>query len=281
VHRPREPACARSPDSTSTKSSASSPRWRRPVAETVSCLVAAAALAIAAVAPVPPPQGFVTDRAGVVDTATREKLTRLLEELQQKTGAEIAVLTVDSTAPLDDFTYAMQVAEAWKPGKKGEDTGTLVLVATQDRKVRVVVGYGLEGILPDGLVGAIQDREMVPEFRAGRVGEGIWRGVAALANRIAASRGVQLTGVPAPRAAPPPAQALPLWLILLIVVVVLFLASRRQMGPGLRRGGGPVFLPGNFGGGGGGGFGGFGGGGGGFGGFGGGGFGGGGAGRSW
>jgi uncharacterized protein len=250
-------------------------------------LLAAALLARAAAAQpatphVPRPEGFVTDRAGVIDAATEQKLTRLLEELRQKTGAEIAVLTVDSTAPLDDFTYAMQVVDAWKPGKKGEDTGVLVLLAVQDRKVRVLVGYGLEGILPDGLVGNIQDREMVPEFRAGRPAVGIWRGVAALAQRIAADRGVELTGMPAPRAAPTAAPQIPLWVIVLALVLFMLLMSRGGMGgPGLRRGRGPVFLPGGFGGGRGGGFGGFGGGGGGFGGFGGGGFGGGGAGRSW
>ncbi len=247
-------------------------------------LLALTALAGAVAAEVPPPQGFVTDRAGVIDPATRAKLTRLLEELQQKTGAEIAVLTVDSTAPLDDFSYAMQVAEAWKPGKKGEDTGILVLVAVKDRKVRILVGYGLESILPDGLVGQIQDREMVPEFRGGRMAEGIWRGVAALASRIAASRGVELTGVPAPRTAPQELPHIPVWAIVLIVVILMLFAARAsRRGRGLRRGRGrgPVLVPGGFGGGGGGGFGGYGGGGGGFGGFGGGGFGGGGAGRSW
>lgn len=234
-----------------------------------------AAVTPAAGAPVPAPQGFVTDRAGVIDAGTTAELTALLEELQQKTGAEIAVLTVDTTAPLDDFSYAMQVAEAWKPGKKGEDTGVLVLVAVKDRKVRILTGYGVEDILPDGLVGEIRDRQMLPEFRAGRMAAGIWKGVAALANRIAASRGVALSGAPAPpaAAAPPP---LPLWIVVLILVAILLLAMRRRVGPsGLRSGGGPLIVPGGFGGGG------FGGGGGGFGGFGGGGFGGGGAGGSW
>jgi uncharacterized protein len=249
-------------------------------------LLAVLAGAAAAQVAIPTPQGFVTDTAGVIDAATRAKLTRLIEELKQKTGAEIAVLTVDSTQPLDDFTYAMQVAEAWKPGKKGEDTGVLVLVPVKDRKLRILVGYGLEGALPDGLVGAIQDREMVPEFRAGRIGEGIWRGVSALASRIAAERGVTLTGVPAPAARPAtrPQQNVPLWVIILFVAVMLIIASRAANGDPrgrFRRGRrGPVFIPGG-GGFGGGGFGGFGGGGGGFGGFGGGGFGGGGAGRSW
>jgi len=249
-------------------------------------LLAGTAAAQVSTPQVPRPEGFVTDRANVIDPATKQKITRLVEELQQKTGAEIAVLTVDTTAPLDDFTYGMQVADAWKVGKKGEDTGVLVLVAAKDRKLRIMVGYGLEGILPDGLVGEIQDREMVPEFRAGRMAEGIWRGAAALANRIATDRGVQLTGVPAPRAAPPPATPqIPPWVFVLALIVFMLLMSRMGGGSGLRGGRGPVFIPGGFGGfgggRGGGGFGGFGGGGGGFGGFGGGGFGGGGAGRSW
>ena len=261
--------------------SGSSPRSLPTVRNLGLHILALLAAAMAAAADIPAPQGFVTDQAGVIDPATKTKLTQLLEELKQKTGAEIAVLTVDSTAPLDDFTYALQVAEAWKPGKKREDTGVLVLVAVKDRKIRVLTGYGVEGVLPDGLVGAIQDREMLPEFRAGRIGEGIWRGVAALAERIAAERGVTLSGVPAPRPVSQQGEApLPPWLLLLLVIGLLLLFSRGGFGPPRGRRG-PIILPGGFSGGSGGGFGGFGGGGGGFGGFGGGGFGGGGAGRSW
>ena len=142
---------------------------RSPLAVLAALLLVAAATAQS----IPAPQGFVTDVAGVIDAPTRARIEGLAQELQQKTGAEIAVLTVDRTAPLDDFSYAMQVAETWKIGRRGADDGVLVLVAVQDRKVRVVTGYGVEGVLPDGLIGAIQDREMLPEFRAGRLGEGI------------------------------------------------------------------------------------------------------------
>ena len=237
--------------------------------------VAFVASARAAEPPVPVPQGYVTDLAHAIGPDVRGRIERLDEELRDKTGAEIAVVTVETTAPLDDFTYAMRIADAWKPGRKGEDTGIVFLVATRDRKLRVLVGYGLEGILPDGLVGEIEDREVVPAFRAGRVDEGVWRGVAALAARIADARGVALTGAP-PRSAPGPAP-LPGWVVLLVILVfaalVLYQASTRPNR--FRRGGfSPAGPFGGFGGG-------FGGGGGGFGGFGGGSFGGGGAGRSW
>ncbi|TMA60488.1 MAG: TPM domain-containing protein [Deltaproteobacteria bacterium] len=142
--------------------------------------VAFVASARAAEPPVPVPQGYVTDLAHAIGPDVRGRIERLDEELRDKTGAETAVVTVETTAPLNDFTYAMRIADTWKPGRKREDTGVVFLVATRDRKLRILVGYGLEGILPDGLVGEIEDREVVPAFRAGRVDEGVWRGVAAL-----------------------------------------------------------------------------------------------------
>jgi len=238
-------------------------------------LCAAVAAARAEEPPIPRPEGFVTDRAGVLSPPVEARLTQLLAELQAKTGAEIAVVTVDTTRPLDDFTYALRVAEAWKPGRRGEDTGVVFLVAAGDRKLRILVGYGLEGILPDGLVGEIADREVVPAFRTGRLDEGVWGGVAALAARIAAARGVELTGVAPPRGAPE--GALPGWVVLLVVLAIVALMLYQASRPARFRRGGAVPYFGGFGGSGGG----FGGGGGGFDGFGGGTFGGGGAGRSW
>ncbi|TMA42656.1 MAG: YgcG family protein, partial [Deltaproteobacteria bacterium] len=75
----------------------------------------------AAEPPVPVPQGYVTDLAHVIGPDVRARIERLNEELRDKTGAEIAVVAVDTTAPLDDFTYAMRIADAWKPGRKRED----------------------------------------------------------------------------------------------------------------------------------------------------------------
>ena len=260
------------------------PRFRCPRAPSawtsalaLGLLLTFAGLGLGAGPRIPAPEGFVTDRAGVIPPATRERLTALLEELRHKTGAEIAVVTVPTTAPLDDFTYALGIAEAWKPGRKREDTGVVFLVAVNDRKLRILTGYGLEGILPDGLVGEIEDREIVPAFRAGQMDEGIWRGVVALAGRIADARGVELSGATSHRVEPPGSapgvDAIPL---VLLVVILIFVGLVLAYGGGPRslygrRGG---FYSGGFGGG-------FGGGGGGFGGFGGGSFGGGGAGRGW
>jgi uncharacterized protein len=246
-------------------------------------LLACAARALAADPALPSPDGVVTDRAHVIAPDAAARITRVADELREKTGAEIAVLTVASTAPLDDFTYAMRVVDAWRPGRKREDTGLLFLVAVKDRKLRVLTGYGLEGILPDGLVGAIQDESVLPAFRDGRMSDGIERGVRAFASRIAAAKGVSLDAGPpvrAVRSPEPVAAPLPLWLVLLVVLLFFGFFVYAASHAGAVRGRRGVFFPGGFGGGDFGG-GGFGGGGGGFGGFGGGGFGGGGAGRSW
>lgn len=143
---------------------------------------------------IPAPQGYVSDYAEILSSAMRQQLTALLAELQQKTTAQIAVLTVKTTQPLDEFQYAEKVFTSWGIGQKGKDNGALFLVAAEDRRVRIMTGYGLEGILPDGKVGAILDEFVIPEFRAGRFDEGVYKGVWAVALVIAKDAGVQLTG---------------------------------------------------------------------------------------
>jgi uncharacterized protein len=238
---------------------------------------------------IPTPQGLVSDFAGVIDQPTHQQLSTLLQELKDKTGAEIAVVTVETTQPLTAFDYAMKVAEAWKPGAKGKDNGVVFLVATKDHKMYIVTGYGVEGVLPDGKIGEIQDEYIVPYFKRGDYAGGIFAGTRAMADLIAKEYGVVLTGarLPQPRSrpgreAPPSTMLVILAVIVLGLLVAAFTGTRRSR---YTRFGGPRYGGGGFGGGGfgGGGFGGggFGGGGGDSGGFGGGGFGGGGAGRDW
>lgn len=245
--------------------------------------LALAALAIAAAAedraPIPPLTGPVVDLAHVLSPAQSAFLDALSRELQSKTGAQTAVLTVESTAPEDLFDYGLRVAEAWKLGSREKDDGLLLVVASRDRKVRFFTGYGLEGVLPDGKLGRILDTYAIPEFRRGAPGEGIVAAMQAAAGEIAAAAGVELTGA-APRSVPVPQPIDPRWLIVLVILILLLV---RFFGPppGLRgRRYRPVLWGGGLGGMGSGGFGGGFRGGGGFGG-GGGGFGGGGAGRSW
>lgn len=226
---------------------------------------------------VPKPRGFVSDYVGVVDAATRSSLDSAIGELQAKTGAEIAVVVVRTTAPLSAFDYAMKIAEAWKPGRAGKDNGIVFLVATEDREMFILTGYGVEGALPDGKVGEIRDRIVVPAFRRGDYSGGIRKATLTMAGIIAADAGVELTGVAMPSRGRDVRRELSaielvfgLFVLLVMLVIVirnpwLLLAVQRPR----HRGG---FGTGGFGGGLGGG---------GFGGFGGGGFGGGGAGGRW
>jgi uncharacterized protein len=251
------------------------------------CLAAMALAASASAqefAPIPPLTGPVVDRAGLLSPEQRQTLDSLARELQSKTGSQMAVLTVESTAPEEIFGYGLRVADAWQLGSREKDDGLLLVVASRDRQLRFFTGYGLEGVLPDGKLGRILDQEAIPRLRQGQPGEGIVAAMQAVAGEIAAEAGVQLTGV-APRAAyrsvePGWQQLLPIlfFILLLIALSRATRGSRRRYRPVLWGGGlGGIGSGGGFGGGyrGGGGFGG-----GGFGG-GGGGFGGGGAGRGW
>ena len=229
----------------------------------------------------------VVDQANLLGPKIESALADLAYELKQKTGAEIAVLTVESTAPEDVFGYGMRVAEAWKLGEKGKDNGLLLVVASQDRKLQFLTGYGLEGSLPDGRLGRIRDTTLVPAFRAGEYEAGIHRAMWEVATIVAQESGVALTGVPepAPMRRRAPDQGSPVMFLIiffLFLLIIVWQVRKQPRGRGNFRpthwGGG---FPGGFGGGRGGSFGG--GLGGGFGGgFGGGGsFGGGGAGGSW
>jgi uncharacterized protein len=141
---------------------------------------------------IPPAQGYVTDAAGVLSDDSRAKLEAFLDQVQQKTGAEFAVLTVKTTAPLDPSDYKVRAFEQWKIGKKGKDNGLLMLVAMDEHAVRFETGYGLEGPLPDGLESRIVRELMVPKMRSGDVDGAVTAGVLAAAQRIAAEYKVTL-----------------------------------------------------------------------------------------
>ncbi len=142
---------------------------------------------------VPQPAGRVNDFANVISQEYSDRLTSLIQELEGKTNAEIAVVTITSIAPYDEKAYARMLFDSWKPGKKGKDNGVLVLLAIRQRRWRIETGYGLEGILPDGRCGEIGRNYMVPYFKAGSYGEGLYRGVAVISYVIAKDAGVTLS----------------------------------------------------------------------------------------
>jgi uncharacterized protein len=129
-------------------------------------VLCAAGLAIAQVV-VPVLRSPVTDLTGTLSQSQIAQLESRLREFESRKGSQIAVLLVPTTAPESLEQYAIRVAETWKLGRKGVDDGVLLLVAKDDRGVRIEVGYGLEGAIPDVLANRITDQVIVPKFREG------------------------------------------------------------------------------------------------------------------
>jgi len=146
---------------------------------------------------VPQPVGWVNDFANVIDKENIAKLNSLIAELEEKTTAEIAVVTISSIAPYDEVEYARKLFDSWKPGKKGKDNGVLVLLAVKERRWRIETGYGVEGILPDGLCGEIGRNYMVPLFKGGDYGKGLYFGVTEISRIISRSNQVSLNNLTA------------------------------------------------------------------------------------
>jgi uncharacterized protein len=137
--------------------------------------------------------GYVNDYADILSYETETTLSALASELEQKTSAQVAVVTIGTTAPLDIETYAVNLFEKWGIGQKGKDNGVLLLVAINDRAVRIEVGYGLEGAIPDALAKVIIEEYIVPSFKQGDFNTGIIKGAAGIAKLIAKEYNVELT----------------------------------------------------------------------------------------
>ena len=137
-------------------------------------LVAVGGFTAAVRAAFPEPTGRVTDAAGILDAPTRERAAQRIADAERDSGgAEIAVVTVPSLDGASIENYAASLFASWGIGKEGVDNGVLLLVAPNDRQVRIEVGYGLEPILPDGLAGDIIRHQATPAFRNGDYATGV------------------------------------------------------------------------------------------------------------
>jgi len=186
--------------------------------------------------PVPKPLGLVNDFAQVISPPYREKIAAVTGALLQKTGVPVVVVTMPDIGGAEYNAYANRLYNDWGIGKKGEDKGVLIFVTVKERKMRIETGYGVEGILPDGLVGEIRDRTIVPYLKEDKFGEGLYAGALAVSRIIAKDAGVEVTG----EMPEPPAKKkgtgfsiLPVLIILIIVMAI----SRRRGGSWL------FFLP--------------------------------------
>ena len=175
------------------------------------------------------PAQYVVDLGGVLDAGARARLNGLLKDLEAKTTSQVVVLTVNSLEgePIESFSH--QTAVKWGLGQKGKDNGVLLIVAVKDRKYRLEVGYGLEAVLPDSLVGSLGRQFLVPNFRRGDFAGGIVAAVTEIAAIVSGGK----AGGPGAEGAPPAqgeavaqkdrAGSSQLTLVLLIIFIILML----------------------------------------------------------
>ncbi len=184
----------------------------------------------------PQPSGFVNDYAGVLDQRVRAGLEALAQELQAKTGAEVAVAVLQSLGGESLEDYANRVAEHWGVGDQA-DRGVLLLLAIEERRLRIEVGYGLEGVIPDGLAGQVRDG-MTPYLRQGDYNGAVAVGVSAIATIVARDSGVALSGQPARSSSRQQRGRGPGGLLPLLIFAPLLLTRRRRVRGAWR--GGPM-----------------------------------------
>ncbi len=179
------------------------------------------------------PTGYVIDLANVIQPEAKAKISAMATELQQKTGAQMAVVTVNSLEGEDRDQYAVDLYKHLGVGPKKGDEGVLLLVAPKDRQYKIEVGYGLEPVINDARAGDI-GRSMVPSLRSGDYSAAILTAMTQIAQLVAADKGVQLTGVPNRARAPDRSSNIPWWLIFLGIFIV-FQIVRALIRRGRRR----------------------------------------------
>ena len=169
------------------------------------------------------PQGYVNDFAGVLDTATQQKLTTLCQELDTKADAQVAVVTIHTLEGDTAQDFANRLFQKWGVGPKGKDRGVMFLLAVDDHQYWTEVGYGLEPILPDGKVGGF-GRGIVPLLRQNQYSGAVLQMASQIASVIAEDRGVALNAQP-PQAGGeegPSIFGLPPFLVFLLFLLIVF-----------------------------------------------------------
>jgi len=236
------------------------PGLRTPARALAACAllltIAFAGVAFAAALTFPPLTGRVVDDAGVLSDDTKARLTDILEQLEKKTGDQVVVATLKSLQGQDIAAYGYQLGRAWGIGQQKKNNGAILIVAPNERKVRIEVGYGLEGDLTDAASRVIIENAILPQFRAGNYDAGVEQGTVEIV-RLLGGNTVDLSHEPqAPQPEHQDRGHIPWVVIAFILVWIIF---GRGFWPlfflgGLGRGGG--WGGGGFGSSGGGGFGG-------------------------
>lgn len=227
---------------------AASPKARGPgvVALATLAFLALATLAAFAAFTFPQLTGRVVDEANILPAATRAAITTKLADLEDKSGIQLVVATVPSLQGSDIETFANQLFRTWKLGEAKKNNGLLFLIAPNDRKARIEVGYGLEGTMTDALSSVIMRTAIVPKFKAGDYAAGATAGVDAIIGALTVDAAEWQAKAKAPVAQQDPFdQILPfiVFLIFLFVFISMIRNARGQSGRWVRRGNRTIYIP--------------------------------------
>jgi uncharacterized protein len=181
--------------------------------------------------PIPALTGRVVDQANILSSSEESRLTSRLSDLETKTSVQLVVVTLASLQdrPIED--WGLTLGRAWGIGQKGKDNGALLMVAPNDRELRIEVGYGLEGTLPDATADSIIRNVIVPRFRAGDMAGGISDGVNAIITVLSGGSGEEFMPSPRERVS----QTLSEWIPVLFVGVFIIMVIAAQLRDRRRR----------------------------------------------
>jgi len=199
--------------------------------------LALASTAAAAPITIPDQDTPVVDTAGVLDSATREKLIGWLHELKQKTHDQIKLLIVPTIGNENIFDFSQRHYDLWKLGEKGSDKGALIVLDLAEHKIRIHTGYGLEAALPDSFCGTLSRRIVKQYFARGQYSQGLVELTQAVVQRAAADAGVQIGELPAlaPRDIGPADHQMDssdvlLWVVVTIVILLILYSNWKNRG---------------------------------------------------
>jgi len=195
-------------------------------------------LTFASIASAQPPTPALTDTvndfASIIDPESRAELDKRIRALKAATGDVVVVATVPTFQPygsIDEYAVKMFENGGRGIGEKGKDNGLLIVVAKNDRKVRIEVGYDLEQFIPDGYAGETIREAIAPAFRAERYGAGLLEATTRIINRVAEKRGVTIPDVPAPSAGQARSGTrIPFGLIFWVIVAMIIMARGNRRG---------------------------------------------------
>lgn len=176
----------------------------------------------------------VLDAAAILSSETRHYLEQILKEHEDSTSNQVMVLTVPSLEGYDIETYANKAFRTYRLGQKDRNNGVLLLIAVQDRLVRIETGYGLEGALPDALAGRIIDHDILPAFRRGDYNTGVVNGVHAILQAIKGEYDATKKS----------SESVSIWVMLAVVIILILIVASFTDSSGSNARGGGWWLPG-------------------------------------